>query len=145
MRMRPRITRRTAPSFGFFAPPYELEGEEGVFVYETRRTDFAPLDLHVQNGQGRIKIVLRQPSASGSFRARFDLAQLIGSPPIDCGDCDSVAQGADFDHSLSVNVTDWLAFQAAYALGKRSADQNRDGQVNAQDMVIFGAKYNGPP
>ncbi len=129
--------------FGFFAPCYEVEGEEGLFAYETRRS--FPIGPRIQNGEMKVEIVLRQPAASGPFTARIDLTQLIAAPISACDNCNSIAQGADFDHSLSVNVTDWLAFQAAYALGKRSADQNRDGQVNAQDMVIFGAKYNGPP
>ncbi len=128
--------------FGYFAPSFEDEERDW---YETRRSFPLSTNDYISPYDGSlwVQIVLRD---EGPFTARFDLTQLIGTPPLqaDCGECASRAQGADFDHSQSVNLTDLLAFQAAYAAGMPSADQNFDGQVTPQDLAIFGIKYNNP-
>ncbi len=128
--------------FGFFAPSYP--DDEDFDWFETRR-QFDVEPLGVDDGDVEVKLVLRRPYTDGDhhFRARFDLAQLIEWPAEATES--SVAQGADFDHSKEVTPGDFASFLSAYALGKPSADFNNDGQLTTDDMIGFGAAYNGPP
>jgi len=128
--------------FGFFAPVNPDAPNAGWT--ETRRT-WECLDKFVVNGKMEIKIVLQRTASTAPFTARFDLVQLVDQDFTEAP-AESMAQGADHDHSQMVESYDVASFMTAYAAGAEAADFNNDGVVNADDLTAFNAAFvAGPP
>jgi hypothetical protein len=81
----------------------------------------------------RIKIVL-QPTSNAPFKAAFDLVQLVGMAQ---GGFTDGVQGADYDYSRSVTVTDFIAFLQDWSAGAPAADFNGDGVIDASDVAAY--------
>lgn len=134
--------------FGFHAPinaePATFPGYYAPLWHETRRT-FDGIENYIANDKIDIKIVFKRNYTTDPFKIRFDLVQLVGLPDY-LGADEGLAQGADFNHSQTVESYDVAAFMSAYAAGAEAADFNNDGVVNADDLTAFSAAFAaGPP